>query len=103
MPMFTATQKAEILARISAFNMSGFTVKMLGNVCYYYQSFVGRDFKAWSQFAIFILGPYLNDGQKEVLLNYSKVSSIRMHGIIVILILFYRCLPLHTATSTMNI
>ena len=52
MPLFTATQKAEIMALLSAFNMSGFTVKMLGNVCYYYQSFVGRDFKAWSQLAI---------------------------------------------------
>ena len=76
MPLFTATQKSEIMAQISAFNMSGFTVKMLGNVCYYYQSFVGCDFKAWSQLAIFILGPYLNEGQMEVLLNYSKVSSM---------------------------
>ena len=74
MPDFTHDQKTEILALIKAFNMSGFTTKMYGNVCYYYNSFVGRDFKAWSQMAIFILSPYLDAGRKEVLLNYSKVS-----------------------------
>ena len=75
MPDFTHDQKTEILARIkAAFNMSGFTTKMYGNVCYYYNSFVGHDFKAWSQMAIFILNPYLDPRKKEVLLNYSKVS-----------------------------
>ena len=74
MPDFAHDQKTEILALIKAFNMSGFTTKMYGNVCYYYNSFVGRDFKAWSQMAIFILSPYLDAGRKEVLLNYSKVS-----------------------------
>eukprot|EP00731_Ephydatia_muelleri_P028787 Em0020g431a len=76
MPDFTHDQKTEILALIKAFNMSGFTTKMYGNVCYYYNSFVGRDFKAWSQMAIFILSPYLDAGRKEVLLNYSKVFAI---------------------------
>ena len=46
--------------------MSGFSTKLHGSVCYYYQSFVGRDFKGWTQMALFILGPYLSDGQKEV-------------------------------------
>ncbi|KAL5503005.1 hypothetical protein EMCRGX_G009879 [Ephydatia muelleri] len=53
-----------------------YLTKLHGSVCYYYQSFVGRDFKGWTQMALFILGPYLSDGQKEVLLAYSKVFRI---------------------------
>eukprot|EP00731_Ephydatia_muelleri_P004554 Em0002g730a len=66
----------EIQARVRAFNTSGFSTKLHGSVCYYYQSFVGRDFKGWTQMALFILGPFLSDGQKEVLLAYSKAFRI---------------------------
>ena len=72
MPDFTHDQQAEILARIRAFIKSGFTMKMYGNACYYYNSFVGHDFKAWSQMAIFILNPYLDPGRKEVLFKLLK-------------------------------
>ena len=47
----------EILARINAFRAWGFGVKMHGNVCWHYQSFVGRDYKAWCQMAVFMLHP----------------------------------------------
>ena len=67
------TIRKEILARISAFNTSGFSTKLYGNVCQYYQSFVGRDFKGWSQMCAFILCPYLSAGHKEVQLAYLKV------------------------------
>ena len=73
MPTLRPWQKREILARVRAFNTSGFRVKMYGNVCQYYQSFLGRDFKAWAQMAIFILKPYLNEGQAAVWLSFSKV------------------------------
>eukprot|EP00731_Ephydatia_muelleri_P034921 Em0086g5a len=63
-------------ARVRAFNTSGFSTKQHGSVCYYYQSYVGRDFKGWTQMALFNLGPYLSDGQKEVLLAFSKVFRI---------------------------
>eukprot|EP00731_Ephydatia_muelleri_P028790 Em0020g434a len=76
MPKMSPHQKREIQARVRAFNTSGFSTKLHGSVCYYYQSFVGRDFKGWTQMALFILGPYLSDGQKEVLLAYSKVFRI---------------------------
>ena len=76
MPKFSAQQKREILARIRAFNTSGFNTKMYGNVCQYYQSFVGRDFKGWAQMCLFILGPYLNEGDSEVLLAFTKVSIL---------------------------
>ena len=70
MPEMSPQMRKEILARISAFNTSGFSTKLYGNVCQYYQSFVGRDFKGWSQMCAFILCPYLSDGYKEVLLAY---------------------------------
>ena len=74
MPSLSKRQKAEILAQITAFCFSGFCVKVHGNVCYYYKSFVGRDYKAWSQMALFILSPYLGEGERKVLLALSKVS-----------------------------
>ena len=71
----SARQKAEILARVKSFDTSGFRTKMYGNVCQHYKSFVGRDFKGWSQMALFILGPYLDGGQTQVLLTFSKVRG----------------------------
>lgn len=76
MPKLSKLQKMEILAWISAFNFSGFRVKVHGNVCYYYRSFVGRDYKAWSQMALFILSPYIGVGEQIVLLALSKVFRI---------------------------
>ena len=75
MPKMSAQIRSEILARIKAFSTSGFTTKMYGNVCQYmyYQSFVGRDFKGWSQMCIFILSAHLSEGDKKVLLAYLKV------------------------------
>ena len=57
---FTAEERN--LARIRAFDTSGFNTKLYGNLCQYYKSFVGQDFKGWAQISIFILGPYLNQG-----------------------------------------
>ena len=74
MPLMSAKQKCEILACLRAFNTSGFKVKLYGNVCVYNNSFLRRDFKAWAQMAPFIIGPYLNEGQMNVLLSFSKVS-----------------------------
>ena len=52
MPTLSKVQKKEVLARVKAFSTSGFKVRMYGNVFYYYQSFVGRDFKDWAQMAV---------------------------------------------------
>ena len=41
--------------------------------------FVGRDFKAWAQMAIFVMGPYLNEGQLKVLLSFTKVLNVMYH------------------------
>ena len=73
-PTLSSTEKEEVLARIRAFSQSGFRVKLVGNVVRYHKSFVGRDYKAWAQMALFIIYPYLSDGHKEVWLALSKVS-----------------------------
>ena len=75
MPRLSKAQKKELLARIRAFNLSGFQDKVHGNVCNHFKSFVGRDFKAWAQMAIFILSPYLNSEECEVLLSCTKVIN----------------------------
>ena len=56
-PKLSAEQKTEILARIRDFNYSGFGCRVIGNVIYNHQSFVGRDYKAWAQMALSIIYP----------------------------------------------
>lgn len=58
-------EKKEILARIAAIPQSGFTCNITGNIMYHYQSFVGRDFKAWLQMVIFIVPYYLSDTETK--------------------------------------
>ena len=69
-------EKDEILAGMSAFISSGISTKIHGNVCFYYQSFVGRDFKGWMQMAVYIIYPYLIVDQRKVWLLLSKVCNI---------------------------
>ncbi len=55
------------------FNYSAFKVCVYANITRHYRSFVGRDFKAWAHMALFIIGPYLNEGEASVWLSLSKV------------------------------
>ena len=73
----STSEKTEILAKISAFPYSGFTCRLNGNVCYYYKSFVGRDFKAWAQMALFIISDYLCETGVNCWHLFSKVLYIR--------------------------
>ncbi len=73
MGKLSSQQKSEVLARMRAFNNSGFKVRVHGNITKYFGSFVGRDFKAWAQMALFIIGPYLDDDETSVWLSLSKV------------------------------
>ena len=68
----SANEKREILARIKAFPYCGFDVKITSNICMYYRSFVGRDFKSFLQMALFIIVAYLTD-EKECWMLLSKV------------------------------
>jgi len=69
-------EKSEVLARMSSFNYSGISGKVLGNVVYHHKSFVGRDYKAWAQIALFIISPYLSEGDKAVWISLSKVNYL---------------------------
>ena len=66
-------EKEEMLARINAFSYCGFQCRITGNIAYYYRSFVGRDFKAFMQMAIFIVAPFLDAEEIECWLLLSKV------------------------------
>ena len=72
-PRLSGQEKQEVLAKMRAFNYSGFDGRVFGNVIRHHQSFVGRDYKAWAQMALFIIGNYLSDDQRRVLLSLSKV------------------------------
>ena len=65
--------KAEIQARIKAINFSGFEAKLSYNICRHYQSFIGRDFKALAQIALFLLTLYMTEQEKVMWLALSKV------------------------------
>ena len=71
----TSAEKKEILARISAFSYCGFSVRITGNIAYHYQSFIGRDFKAWIQMSLFIIHSFITDDQKKCWLSLAQVSS----------------------------
>ena len=59
----SSAQKEEIQARIESFNFSGFDTKLSYNLCSNFRSFVGKDFKAIAQAALFLLDSYMNDIQ----------------------------------------
>lgn len=81
MSSLNARQKKEVLARMAAFNYSGFDGKVLGNIVFHNQSFVGRDYKAWAQMAPHIIGSYLSDSQKRVWLGLSKVGRAKYESL----------------------
>ena len=78
----------ELLARIRAFNFSGFRAKLVGNVVRYHQSFVGHDYKAWAQMAPFVLFPYLAEEHRKLWLALSKVSLFLHAKVIIVINLF---------------
>lgn len=72
-------QKTEIVARVDAFSYCGFSVRMTGNIVYHYKSFIGRDFKAWIQMALFIIDPFISREVKKCWLSLAQVVIIIMH------------------------
>ena len=75
MSRLSARQKEEIQCIVSAFNFSGFKVKVSNRLARHYKSFVGRDFKAIAQCGLFIFKNYFTDEEKSVWLALSKVGS----------------------------
>ena len=66
-------EKEEMLARIKSFSYCGFKYHITGNIAYHYRSFVGRDFKAFIQMAIFIVAPFISVDERKCWLLLSKV------------------------------
>lgn len=68
-------QKSELQALVDSFELSGFDVKILGKICQYHKSFVGRDFKAWAQMAPFIVDHFLTSEEVHMWICLSKVHA----------------------------
>ena len=66
MSRLSSAQRMEVLACISSFSSSGFDMHLSWNIAKYYKWFVGRDFKALAQLALFVFHPYLTPGETEV-------------------------------------
>ena len=66
--------KKEILAIISSFPQCGFSTRLTGNICYYYKSFVGHDFKTWLQMCVFVLQKYLSPDETKCWFLLAKVK-----------------------------
>ena len=79
----TTAQNKTILATVKAWSYCGFDQRITGNIVYHYKSFVGRDFKAWLQMALFIIPPYVADQEMKCwfalvrVCNYFFVLSIK--------------------------
>ena len=69
-----ASTKKEILAIMRSFPQCGFSTHVTGNICHYYRSFVGRDYKAWLQMCLFVLPRYLTPDQTKCWFLLAKVE-----------------------------
>lgn len=72
-PRLSTKQKDQVKACVSAFNFSGFDVKIGEKLCHHYRSFVGRDFKALAQCALFVFRNVFNPTESKVWIALSKV------------------------------
>ena len=73
MSRLSPKQRSEVQALVSSFNFSGFRVKINTSLCNHFRSFVGRDFKALAQCALFLFKDYFSDDEKRVWIALSKV------------------------------
>ena len=76
MSRLTPKQRNEVQSLVASFNFSGFRVKINTNLYNHYRSFVGRDFKALAQCALFVFRDYFSVEEKRVWLALSKVQNI---------------------------
>ena len=103
MERMKSAQKEEIQARVEAFEFSGFDTKLSYNLCRHFRSFVGRDFKAVAQCALFLLGPYMLPKEKLLWVTLSKVYIIYLYtsGIILFIVGVQYCvLPAFSLQQT---
>ena len=77
----SAAEKEEVLARVVAFPYCGFSSRITSNIRNYYRSFVGRDFKAFLQMALFIVPLFISEEETKCWFLLSNVSLGRHFGI----------------------
>ena len=77
MQRLSQTDKKVIVAKITAFPKSGQRIPLSGGITGYYQSCVGRDFKALAQMAPFVLWEHLNSEERRIWLHLSEVEKIK--------------------------
>ena len=76
MGRLSTKQKNEIQARVTNFDLCGIDYKLTYNLCRHFRSFIGRDFKALAQVALYLLTPYMTSVEEKVCLSLSKVSGL---------------------------
>ena len=72
MGRLSTKQKNEIQARVTNFDFCGIDYKLTYNLCRHFRSFIGRDFKALAQVALY----RLTSVEEKVWLSLSKVSGL---------------------------
>jgi hypothetical protein len=70
-----AQNKKEIMARINAFPSSGLTCRVSSNISYY-KSFIGRDFKAFMQLALFVLESFFSESERKCWFLLAKIFRL---------------------------
>jgi hypothetical protein len=75
-PHLSSREKQEVNAILCAFNFSGFDLKLSTRILKYHKSFVGRDFKALAQCALFVFNKYFTTKEKAVWVALSKVYTL---------------------------
>ena len=76
MQKISANDKKLVSAKITSFPKSGLTPTLSGGITRYYQSCVGRDYKALAQMAPFVLWEHLNSTERKLWLLLSEVINV---------------------------
>ena len=88
MSRLSSKKKGEVQCILMSFNFSAFDNKVGTKLSRHYKSFVGRDFKALAQCALFIFNRYFNNKERIVWCSfegrfpsiYCKLNLINMVG-----------------------
>ena len=89
----TADEKRQILARMDAFNYSGFSGRVIGNLIAHHRSFVGRDYKAFAHGAVYSLDVFESRGEKNMARLVTHLSACCITCVIVQVFRIAYCVP----------
>lgn len=75
MQRLSSAEKEGIEARLYSLDYSGMDYRLSYSIVRHFKSFVGRDYKALAQIALYVLAPYMTQNEKVVWLALSKVNG----------------------------